>query len=147
MADKENLVKIRSLLESIASRNTPFLTKCSETKLLAYSNLDEAHSKYRVIAQQALDGSQEILNSEPKCKEKLLTAKSILERESISSDLLDALSSLRTTYLNEILKPAVKGYLTSGTGNRQDVEKLYEKVFALDGLIEVAQFFDRVDSL
>ncbi len=147
MTDKENLTKIRGLLESVASRNTPFLSKCSETKILAYTNLHEAQSKYKSIAHQALLGSEEILCSAPRCKEKLYAAKSLLEQGGVSSDFLDVLSSLRVTYLNEILKPAVRGYLTDGVKNRSEVERLYEKIFTLDGLIEVAQFFDRVDSL
>lgn len=147
MADQENLSKIRSLLVSVASKRTSFLNECSETKILAYSNLVEAHTKYRHIAEKALRGSEEKFCSEPNCKEKMLAARMILEKEDLSQSLIDALNSLRTTYLDRILKPAVKGYLTSGAVQRREIEKLYENIFTLDGLIEVAQFFDRMDSL
>ncbi len=147
MNEKKNLEKIRGLLESVATRNTPFFNKCSETKILAYSNPGEAFDRYRHIAHQALEGSEAVLASVPKCREKYLTAKSMLDKEALSPDLIIALNSLRTTYLDEILKPAVKLYLSDQRDKPNDVETLYEKIFTLDGLIEVAQFFDRMDSL
>jgi hypothetical protein len=60
---------------------------------------------------------------------------------------LTALSDLRSSYLEEILRPAVRGYLAEGKVSKGKIEDLYEKVFRLDGLIEVGQFFNRVDSL
>ncbi len=147
MNNKKSLDKIGGLLERVAAKSVPFLDQCSETKLLAYSDIVQAHKKYRDLAKQAFSGTEEILKSGPNCRKGIETIKSTLKRKKLSSDLVTALTDLRTSYLEEILRPAVRGYLTEGKVPRGNIEDLYEKVFRLDGLIEVGQFFKRVDSL
>jgi hypothetical protein len=147
MNKKKSLDKIGGLLEKVAAKSVPFLDQCSETKLLAYSDIGEAHEKYRVLAKQAFAGSEDILSSRPNCRHGIKSVQSALKRKNLSPDLVTALSELRTSYLEEILRPAVRGYLSNGKAGRVNIEDLYEKVFRLDGLIEVGQFFKRVDSL
>ncbi|MHA1907951.1 MAG: hypothetical protein ACW98Y_11695, partial [Candidatus Thorarchaeota archaeon] len=106
MNKKKSLDKIGGLLEKVASKSVPFLDKCSETKLLAYSDIGQAHEKYRDLAKQALTGSQDILSKGPNCRQGMETIQSALKRKKLSKDLVTALSSLRSSYLDEILKPA-----------------------------------------
>ena len=146
MKEDENLEIIKRLLASVASKTAPFQTSCSETKILAYTNRDAAVDRYRDIAKQALNSSEGPLHSQPDCKRKLSRVQHILEQESLNQNILEALTALRSTYLKKILRPAVKGYLMQDERKSSEIEKLYEKIFTLDGLIEVAQFFDRVDS-
>ncbi len=147
MNNKKSLDRIGGLLEKVATKSLPFLNQCSETKFLAYSDISQAHEKYRILAKKAFSGSEEILSSRPNCRQGIESVQSELKRKKLSSDLITALSDLRTSYLEEILRPAVKGYLTEGKAPRGNIEELYEKVFRLDGLIDVGEFFKRVDSL
>jgi hypothetical protein len=145
MSDKESLRRVKALLESVASRSSPFISQCSETKLLAYSNRGEAYNRYKHLAKEALIGSKEILSSEPGCQEDFKTVESAIDRDKLTPDLVGALNSLRDSYLNRILRPALKGYLTSKAGASRDLEALYERAFTLNELIEVAEFFDKFD--
>lgn len=147
MTEREHLDKIGGLLESVASKSVPFLDKCSETKLLAYSDISRAHSQYRKLAKQALSGSEAVLDSQPNCRNEFIAVKSALKHEELTPGLVAALNNLRRSYMDEILRPAVKGYLNGESKSRRKIEDLYEKVFRIDGLIEVGQFFNRVDSL
>ncbi len=147
MNKKKSLDKIGGLLEKVAAKSVPFLDQCSETKLLAYSDIGQAHAKYRDLAKQAFSESKDVLSTGPNCKQGVASVRSALKRKKLSTELVTALSDLRSSYLDEILRPAVRGYLTEGKVSRGKIEDLYERVFRLDGLIEVGQFFDRVDSL
>lgn len=147
MSDMESLRKIRALLESVASKSSPFITQCSETKLLAYSNRGEAYNRYKHLAKEALTVSKKVLSSEPNCQEDFKAVESAIQREKLTPDLVGALNSLRNSYLNGVLKPALKGYLTSKSSAPTDLEALYERAFTLNGLIEVAEFFDKFDLL
>ncbi len=147
MSDMESLRKVRALLESVASRSSPFIKQCSETKLLAYSNRGEAYNRYKHLAKEALTVSKEALSSEPNCQESFKAVESAIERDKLTPDLVGALNSLRDSYLNGVLKPALKGYLTSKFSAPMDIEALYERAFTLNGLIEVAEFFDKFNLL
>ena len=147
MKDGKSLDKIGGLLESVAAKSVPFLDKCSETKLLAYSDINQAHLQYRELANKALCGSEKILDSGPNCRSRFRAVRSALQQKEMTPDLVRALNNLRNSYMDEILQPAVRGYLSGQSRSRRKVEDLYEKVFRIDGLIEVGQFFKRVDSL
>ena len=147
MKDRESLDKIGGLLESVAAKSVPFLDKCSETKLLAYSDISQAHTQYRNLAKQAFSGSESILDSGPNCRNGFKKVQSALQGKEMTPELVNALNNLRRSYMEEILRPAVRGYLSGKAKSRRRIEDLYEKVFRIDGLIEVGQFFKRVNSL
>ncbi|MFW9910730.1 MAG: hypothetical protein ACFFEF_19415 [Candidatus Thorarchaeota archaeon] len=146
MTDKDSLNKISGLLESVATRSVPFLDACSDTKLLAYSDLKKAQAKYRALAKKALSGTEKILDSKAKCTQEYNEVRMALDHKEFSSELITSLTNLRRSYLEEILRPAVKLYLKESKKSKTGIEELYEKVFRLDGLIEVAQFLHRIDS-
>ncbi len=147
MTDKEKIIRIRKLLESASRISSPYLTKCSETKILAYTNREEAQTLYRSIVKEALDTTRDVVNPEHPCNEKISEAVSVLRKGAMSADILTALNLLRESYLKEILKPAVNGFLTNAISDDKQMESLFEKMMTLNGLIDLGEFFDRMSSL
>ncbi|MHA2188438.1 MAG: hypothetical protein ACW99V_09385, partial [Candidatus Thorarchaeota archaeon] len=62
-------------------------------------------------------------------------------------DYVGALQRFRSTYLHEVLKPAVKSYFDSGMKPKKELAKLYENALRIDGLLELIQFLGKVKSV
>jgi hypothetical protein len=143
MRAPKGLETLSGLFGSVTDRTRPFLNRCSETKYLAVTDFSKATDQYFVLAKQALEGPEKKIASARKCREQYLAVKSALESGQLGPELVDALECLRRTFVENILKPAMQEYMnTSGTSDR--VERLYECVLQIDGLLEVVQFFGKV---
>ena len=146
MSGPEKLQKIGGLIESVEKKSRPFFAKCSHTKLLAFSELDKAKNEYLQLARQAFQSSGAPFNFGELCKGKIRKVQSVLNSETLDSRFVTALQSLRSSFLQEVLRPAVRRYLISRSGSRRDIEKLYASVLRIDGLVEVGQLLDKMDS-
>jgi hypothetical protein len=141
--DTEGLETLSGLFGSVTNRTRPFLHRSSETKYLAVTDFNKATDQYFSLARQALEGPKKKHVSAQKCGEHYLAVKSAIESGQLGSELVDALECLRTTFIQDVLKPAMKQYMTSSIGSEL-VENLYESVLQTDGLLEVVQFFEKV---
>jgi hypothetical protein len=143
MRAPKDLETLSSLFGSVTDRTRPFLNRCSETKYLAVTDFSKAADQYFILAKQALEGPEKRLVSAKKCRAQYHAVKNALESGQLGSELVDALQCLRRTFVQDVLKPAMKEYMSSsGTSDR--VEKLYESALQIDGLLEVVQFFGKV---
>jgi hypothetical protein len=147
MNEREEIDKIGGLLRSVTSIQSPFLERCSETKLLAVQDLDLARDRYRTLAQQALRSYEEIFPETSAGLAGIRKARTALESGKIDSQFERTLSGLRSTYLSEVISPALKDYLNKEKGTRKEIQDLYERVLTLDGLLETARFIRRVRSV
>ncbi|MFW9802204.1 MAG: hypothetical protein ACFFFC_06105 [Candidatus Thorarchaeota archaeon] len=69
--------------------------------------------------------------------------KNALRSGQLGAELVEALECLRRTFVQDVLKPAMKQYMTSSASSEW-IEKLYESVLQIDGQLEVVQFFSKV---
>jgi hypothetical protein len=143
MRSPKNLETLSGLFGSVTDRTRLFLNRCSETKYLAVTDFSKATDQYLALAKQALEGPGKRIASERRCKEQYHAVKSALESGRLGPELVDALQCLRQTFVRDILKPAMQEYMSS-SGTSIRVEKLYECVLQIDGLLEVVQFFGKV---
>lgn len=139
----KDLETLSGLFGSVTNRTRPFLNRCSETKYLAVTDFNRATDQYFILAKQALERPEKKLVSAKKCREQYHAVKSALASGQLGPELVDALQCLRRTYVESILKPAMKEYMSSSVTSER-VENLYEFVLQIDGLLEVVQFFGKV---
>jgi hypothetical protein len=143
MRAPRDLGTLSGLFGSVTDRTRPFLNRCSETKYLAVTDFSKATDQYFALARQALEGPERKVVSEEKCREQYHAVKTALESGQLGPELVDALQCLRKTFVQSILKPAMQEYM-SNSGSSDRVEKLYESALQIDGLLEVVQFFGKV---
>ncbi len=143
MRAPKDLETLSGLFGSVTHRTRPFLDLCSETKYLAVTNFSKATDQYLELAKQALGGHERRLASAKKCREQYQAVKDALESGQLEPKLVDALRGLRSAFVHDVLKPAMHEYMNS-SGTSDQLEKLYESVLQIDGLLEVVQFFRKV---
>lgn len=146
MNGPEKLQKIGGLIESVEKKSRPFFAKCSHTKLLAYSEPDKAKNEYLHLARQAFQSSGSSLDFGEPCRRKIRTIQSVLNSETLDINFVIALQSLRSSFLEKVLRPAIRGYIVSKSGSQKDIENLFTSVLRIDGLVEVGQLLDKIDS-
>ena len=139
MPAPKELEKLGGLFDTVTGRSKPFLDRCAQTKFLAVEDYNKAADEFVRLAKQTLNVDDTGVNST--C---LATAKSAVESGQLDHSLIEALSKLRTSYLESVLRPAVKSYLNTGEKTLSDIEKVYANAVQLDGLLEVVQFLSRV---
>jgi hypothetical protein len=137
------LETLSGLFGSVTDRTRLFLSRCSETKYLAVTDFNKATDQYFSLARQALEGPREKHVASKRCRQQYLAVKNALESGQLSSQLIDALECLRRAFVQDVLKPAMKQYLTSSI-SLEGIEKLYESVLQINGLLEMVQFFGKV---
>jgi len=143
MGALKNLETPSRLFGSITDRTRPFLNRLSETNYLAVTNFQKAADQYLELVRQTLEFSEKRLVAVQRYSEPYHSVKKALEASQLSSEMVDALRSFRSAYVHYILKPAMKEYM-SGSGASDSVETLYESALQIDGLLEVVQFFGKV---
>ena len=139
----KELVTLSSLFGSVTDRTRLFLSLCSETKYLAVTDFNKATDQYFSLAKKALEGPRKKHVASHKCREQYLAVKNALKSGQLGSELVEALECLRSTFVQHVLRPAMKQYMTNSISSEL-VEKLYESVLQIDGLLEVVQFFGKV---
>jgi hypothetical protein len=137
------LETLSGLFRSITDRTRPFLSRYSETKYLAVTDFNKATDQYFSLARQALEGRRKKHVASRECRDQYLAVKNALESGQLGSELVNALECLRKAFVKDALKPAMKQYMASSISSEW-VEKLYESVLQIDGLLEIVQFFGKV---
>ena len=145
MTGHENLQRISGLLESVERKGRPFREKCAQTKILAFTNPDEARTKYLHLVRQTFPASGTCFDQEDCCKGKLNKVKSSIDSGEVNQSFQIALDELRSSFLRDVLRPAVKSYLVSKAIDYQVIENLYASVMQIDALLEVARFLNKID--
>ncbi len=143
MKAPKELETLSGLFGSVTSKTRPFLDRCSETKYLAVTDYNRAITQYFDMAKQVLEGPGKRMIFTERCKPEYSAVRSALESGQLSPELIDALQGLRNTFVREILKPAMKEYMNSPLSSDL-VEGLYESALRIDGLLEIVQFFGKV---
>ncbi|MFX0055476.1 MAG: hypothetical protein ACFFAX_10850 [Promethearchaeota archaeon] len=143
MKTPRELETLSGLFGSVTHRTRPFLNQCSETKYLAVTDFNKATDQYFSLARQALEEPRKKHVISKKCREQYLAVKNALRSGQLGSELVEALECLRRAFVQDVLRPAMKQYMTS-LKSSEWIEKLYETVLQIDGLLEVVQFFRKV---
>jgi len=143
----KDLVRLGGLFDAASNQSKPFLTKCSKTKFLSVSDYYRASDQYVELAKEVLTAKHFKKPVLDICEESIPTIKSALESGQFDSSFLSALEALRSTYLDEILKPAFKEYLQEKTENDSVLQSIYLTALKIDGLIVTIQFMNKVQSL
>ncbi|MBE0525540.1 MAG: hypothetical protein IH631_01260 [Candidatus Thorarchaeota archaeon] len=81
------------------------------------------------------------------CYRCLSSVKSELEAGQLNKGLIDALEGFRATYLENILKPAVKQHIHNDALNSQALKKLYTNALKIENLLEVIHFMNKVHDI
>jgi len=140
MPTRKEIERLGGLFEQVAAGARPFLDKCSETKFLAVVDFGRAVDEYRSLTRQVFGQCDELTTGWKECGECLSTVRAALENELIGREVLEALTELRGAYVNRVLKPAVRGFLSGEASSAHDVGNLYGNVLRLDGLLDAARF-------
>jgi hypothetical protein len=141
MPDPKELKRIDGLFDLASTRSRPFLDQCSETKYLAVRDYDRASVETLKLAKQTLKFAG--ANS-PNLTTDFSDIKSAVKTGQLDANLFDALSKLRSKYIEEVLRPAVKTYLSNEDLKTSDLDSYYEIALRIDGLLEVVQFLKRI---
>jgi len=147
MPTQKELEKIGNLINSASGLDKSFFNQCSETKFLAMKNYYRAEDEYLKLASKALSAKDLGIAGKGDCYRCLSSAKSALESGQLDNDLIAALESLRSTYLERKLRPAFREYIQNETANNQPLKKLYTNALKIDSLIEVIQFMNKVQPM
>ncbi|MHA1636632.1 MAG: hypothetical protein ACTSUB_01340 [Candidatus Thorarchaeota archaeon] len=145
MTSKESLQRISGLIESVERKSRPFREKCAQAKILAFTNPDEARTKYLHLVHQAFPASGTYFEQEDCCKGKMKKVKSAIDSGEVNRSFQIALDELRSSFLQDVLRPAVKGYLINNAHGQLEIENLYTSIMQIDGLLEVARFLNKID--
>ncbi|MFW9889803.1 MAG: hypothetical protein ACFFER_16565 [Candidatus Thorarchaeota archaeon] len=146
MKTPRELETLSGLFGSVTDRTRLFLAQCSETKYLAVMDFNRALDQYISLARQAWDGPRKKQVASQECRQHYLAVKNGLESSQLSSELVNALECLRRAFLQDVLKPAMKQYMMRSI-RLERIEKLYESVMKIDGLLEIVQFFGKVQKV
>ena len=147
MPEPKEIERVGSLFSSLSNRSKPFLEKCAKTKFLAVSDYNRASDEYVKLVRKTLNNKGLGLAYGNDCQGCLSNVISSLDTFQMDTGLLDALEDLRSTYLESMLKPALKQYLQSESYTRADIEQLYMNALKIDSLIEVMQFMKRIERI
>ena len=147
MSNPKELERIGSLFNAATNVSRAFLDKCSKTKFLAVKDYYRAEDEYIKLAEKTLSFKSLGISGKDDCYGCLSTVKSELESGQLDSSLVDALERLRTTYLESVLRPAVKQYIHNDTSNNQTLKKLYTNALKIENLLEVIQFMNKVHTI
>lgn len=139
MPAPKELEKLGGLFDTVTGNSRQFFDRCAETKFLAVENYTKAADKCIQLARQTLNVGDQGLD-----KDCLSDVRSAVESGQFDSNLVDALSRLRSSYLEGVLRPAVKSYLSDEDKTFSEIETLYTNAVRIDGLLEVVQFLSRV---
>ncbi|MHA1935181.1 MAG: hypothetical protein ACW97A_07855 [Candidatus Thorarchaeota archaeon] len=143
----EDYRRLGGLFQKATNRTLPFLNKCSDTKYLAVNDFTQAKNEYLELALQAFGEQGIFLRKQAKCKKQLEALRIALESGNLGEDYVGALQRFRSTYLREVLKPAVKSYFDRGASPKKELARLYENALRIDGLLELIQFLGKVKSV
>ncbi|TFF93707.1 hypothetical protein EU546_05895 [Candidatus Thorarchaeota archaeon] len=140
MPAPKELEKLGGLFDKVTGRSKPFLDRCAQTKFLAVEDYTKAANEFIQLAKQTLNVEETKVNAD--CLDKV---KNAVKSGQLDGVLVDELRRLRTSYLESVLRPAVKSYLTSEDGTIAEIESLYTNAVRIDGLLECLQFLSRVN--
>ncbi len=146
MNNPDGLRKVSGLLESVTSTNRSFLDKCADTKLMAVRNPNQAHQSYKALATQLIEKSEKNFGSSDNCLKYVERIRYDLNSDYLNTSLLDVMQNLRASYFEDVLRPAVKEYLSGNGPSRERIENLYESVLQLDGLVETLDFIAKLQN-
>jgi hypothetical protein len=135
--------RLGGLLDSITERESPFLDRCLETKYLAVTDPIKASLEYCTMAKEVLEASEFTIPKSYSDRKKSIIEHAI-DNGHLNKDFLQALKDLRSNYLDDVLRPAVRSYMGDSRRHLSEVEYLYENAMKIDGLIEVGTFLNRV---
>ena len=141
MSDPKELKRIDGLFNLASARSRPFLDQCSETKYLAVRDYKRATDETLKLANQTLkfaDAKYPTLTSD------LSEIKSAVKAGQLDASFIDALSNLRTKYIEQVLRPAVRTYLKNEELKTSDLDSYYESALRINGLLEVVKFLKRI---
>ena len=147
MSNPKELERIGNLFNVATNLNKTFLDKCSKTKFLAVNNYYQAEDEYIKLAEKTLSVKSLGIAAKDDCYGCLSSVKSELESGQLDSGLIDALENLRATYLESILRPAVKQYIHNDTINNRGLKKLYTNALKIENLLELIQFMKKVHTI
>ncbi len=82
-------------------------------KYLAVTDYGRATDEYIALATQTLAASMRILKSSRSCERELSAVRNALHSGQLRVEFVTALECLGRTYLNEVLRPAVRQCLSS----------------------------------
>lgn len=145
MSDSRDIRALGTLLDKITERNQSFLDRCSEAKYLAVSNPTRATDVYLALVEQVLMSGKGNITLKGKCKSELEAVLSSMSAGNLSPELYDALIILRNVFLDDVLRPAVRDFLTTNKRDSTEVDSLYDSAVRIDGLIEVIRFLQRLN--
>ncbi len=142
MSSSENLDRLKQLMEQVAGKNIPLLQRCSEAKILAVQDFDSAIDKYLKIASEILTRSDEV---DSRVDRELSEVKTALSSDVLNQSFIHALKGLKSSYYESVLKPAVSQYLRDVSKSASSIENIYERAVEFDKLLEVVEFFHKVN--
>jgi len=147
MPNPKELERISNLFNAASDRSKSFFDECSKTKYLAVKDYYRAEDEYVKLATKTLSVKKLGIAEEDDCYGCLSSVKTVLESGQLDQGFVDALEDFRATYLDNILRPAIKHYLHNETVNKQALEKLYANAMKIESLIEVIQFMNKVQDI
>jgi hypothetical protein len=147
MPEPKEIERVGRLFSTLSNRSKPFLEKCSKTKFLAVNDYNRAANEYVKLAKKTLSNKGLGLENGNDCQGCISNVRDSLDSFQMDASLLKALEELRSTYLENMLKPAVKRYLQSENSTKTDIEQFYMNALKIDSLIEVVQFMKRIERI
>ncbi len=145
MPAPKEFMRLGGLFDAASDQSKPFLMKCSEAKFLAVSDYYRASDDYIELVKEVLNTkSLGVHTNKTSCTECLFEIRTALESGQLDSEFLSALEDLRTKYLEEILKPALKKYMSKKIGKTTHLESIYLNALKIEGLIETIEFMNKV---
>ena len=144
MSKRKEIERIANLFDVASNINKTFLDKCSETKFLAVRDYYRAEDEYIKLAEKTLSVKGLEIEDMDDCCSYLSSIMSQLESGQLNTRLIDTLDSLRSKYLEYVLRPAVMQYIHNDKSNNQELKKLYSNAMKIDNLLEVIQFMNKV---
>ncbi len=145
MPISEELERLGSLFKLASERNRPFLDKCSQTKYLAVRDYDRATSITFDLAKQTLREANSCLTNRDDCKKYLAKLQNAIESGQLNQDFIHTLEKLKARYLERVLRPAIRTYLTNDDFKAAEIDELYNDALRIDGLLEVIQFLKKIE--
>ncbi|TFG31041.1 hypothetical protein EU527_13420 [Candidatus Thorarchaeota archaeon] len=140
----KEFARLGGLFDTASIQSKPFLKQCSKTKFLAVSDYYRASDQYIELVRETLSAKNLGQQTQETCHNCLSNIKNALEIGQLNTHFMDALEELRTMYLEDILKPALKGYIQEDTIGISVLETIYLNALKIDSLIETIQFMNKV---
>ncbi|MFW9843741.1 MAG: hypothetical protein ACFFEV_04130 [Candidatus Thorarchaeota archaeon] len=128
----------------MSDRSKSFFDECSKTKFLAVNDYYRAEDEYVKLATKALNIKKLGIEGDGDCYGCLSSVTTALESGQLNQSFIDALETLRTTYLDRMLRPAFRRYIHNDAENKRSLENIYTNAIKMERLIEVIQFMNKV---